>query len=148
MIAPSEEFHRWKSPQILDVYALSEIDPLFVVSYQWLQRQDCENTVVFDAIFEPGFNHGLNSTVFPNIILGTPELQKHLVYVLSRNSRLLDEDYLSSRKEAGISCLVPLFPLSGTLVGSLSIDTACAQCGKAKSKRCTGCRSVSYCSEG
>ena len=133
---------------MLGVHALSDIDPLFVVSYQYLQWADMINGAPVDGIFEPGIASALGEGSFPNVFFCSVEEQKYMLKALERNAKLLDKDYCASRAETGISCLVPMYPLSSPTIGLLSADTACAQCGKGKGMKCARCQRVYYCSKG
>ena len=101
-----------------------------------------------DGIFEPGLAHALEDNSLPNVFVCTPGEQKYILKILERNTKLLHSDYSASRTEAGISCLTPLYSLSSASINSLSIDTACAQCGKEKGMKCARCQHVFYCSKG
>lgn len=138
---------------MVDVYALTDDIPIFIVLYEHGPGSIFTRRAAADFLNEPcpGMQPGQDAI---QIKSATFLAQKLLLRVLDMNSTHLDAAYAPSflrGNETGehykLSFLLPIAPLSMREVGSLASDVGCAVCGLPTTSRCAGCQRSTYCSK-
>ncbi|KAI0074273.1 hypothetical protein K474DRAFT_1677252 [Panus rudis PR-1116 ss-1] len=83
-------------------------------------------------------------------INATPLEQKLLLRILNFNAKYVPSEYKADKTTAEspftTSFIIPVAPLSFKELGELNQDTGCVVCGEKRTKTCSQCQSVSYCS--
>ncbi|KLO05440.1 hypothetical protein SCHPADRAFT_946908 [Schizopora paradoxa] len=137
------------SMRIVDVYALTDDIPVFIVVYEHGSGSLFSRRAGIHFLSEPvpGMKPGQDGVEIKTTFLA----QKLLLKVLEMNAKYLPESYAPAlrpnEKKHGhkISFLLPIVPLTMREIGSLSKDVGCFICGNETASRCAGCQTVSYC---